>query len=147
MVQKEVRVSHPNAQSWNTGKNIWQDLENDNQTYRKEKMNTMKKEQILQQLFSQSNQEKALLLEKLVFCKLSDKYDFENYFRIGELRDSELLCLISFLYHQDCFLMMLDIMDRYRERFVFYDESLLKELDFSEELIARMERLNSLAEC
>ena len=107
----------------------------------------MKKEQIMQQLLLQSDENKALLLEKLVFCKLSDKYDFENYFRIGELRDSELLCLINFLYHQDCFYMMMDIMNRYRERFVSYDESLLKELDFSEELAARMERLNGLAEC
>ena len=110
-------------------------------------MNKMKKEQIMQQLLLQSNENRALLLENLVFCKLSDKYDFENYFRIGELRDSELLCLISFLYHQDCFYMMMDIMNRYRERFVSYDEFLLEELDFSEELTARMERLNNLAEC
>ena len=92
----------------------------------------MDKKQILQRYFSQTNEDKSILLEKLAFCGFSDEYDFENYFRIDELEESELFCLISALYHQDCFLMMLDIMNRYRERFVLHDESLLKELDFSE---------------
>ena len=26
---------------------------------------------------------KALMLEKMAFCKFADRYDFENYFRIG----------------------------------------------------------------
>ena len=91
----------------------------------------MEKEQILQQLFSQTKEDKDILMEQLVFCKFANEYDFENYFRIGKLKESDLFCLISFLYHQDCFLMMLDIMNRYRDRFVSHDESLLKELDFS----------------
>ena len=76
----------------------------------------MEKEQILQQLFSQTKEDKDILLEQLVFCKFANEYDFENYFRIGKLKESDLFCLISFLYHQDCFLMMLDIMNRYRDR-------------------------------
>lgn len=107
----------------------------------------MEKEQMLQQLFSQTNEDKHMLMEKLVFCKFSDEYDFENYFRIAELEESELFCLISFLYHQDCFLMMLDIMNRYRERFISHDESLLKELDFTKQFISRVSRLYSIAEC
>ena len=67
---------------------------------------------------------KALLLEKLAFCKFADHYDFGNYFRIGELKDSELLCLASFLYHHECFLMLMDIMNQYKERFIFADTSL-----------------------
>lgn len=61
----------------------------------------MEKEQILQQLFSQTKEDKDILLEQLVFCKFANEYDFENYFRIGKLKESDLFCLISFLYHQD----------------------------------------------
>ena len=61
----------------------------------------MEKEQILQQLFSQTKEDKDILLEQLVFCKFANEYDFENYFRIGKLKESDLFCLISFLYHQE----------------------------------------------
>ena len=105
----------------------------------------MEKEQILQQLFSQTKEDKDILLEQLVFCKFANEYDFENYFRIGKLKESDLFCLISFLYHQDCFLMMLDIMNRYRDRFVSHDESLLKELDFSEQFMSRIEKIKGVA--
>ena len=37
--------------------------------------------------------------------------------------------------------MMLDIMNRYRDRFVSHDESLLKELDFSEQFMSRIEKI------
>ena len=107
----------------------------------------MEKEQILQQLFSQTKEDKDILLEQLVFCKFANEYDFENYFRIGKLKESDLFCLISFLYHQDCFLMMLDIMNRYRDRFVSHDESLLMELDFSEQFMSRIEKIKGVAEC
>ncbi len=107
----------------------------------------MDKKQFLQRLISQTNENKDLLLEKLVFCKFSDEYDFENYFRIGELEESELFCLVSFLYHQDCFLMMLDIMNRYKERFISHDESLLREMDFSKQFISRVAKLEGIAGC
>lgn len=37
----------------------------------------MEKEQILQQLFSQTKEDKDILLEQLVFCKFANEYDFE----------------------------------------------------------------------
>ena len=40
--------------------------------------------------------------------------------------------------------MMLDIMNRYRDRFVSHDESLLKELDFSEQFMSRIEKIRVL---
>lgn len=49
----------------------------------------MEKEQILQQLFSQTKEDKDILLEQLVFCKFANEYDFENYFRIGKLKESD----------------------------------------------------------
>lgn len=52
----------------------------------------MEKEQILQQLFSQTKEDKDILLEQLVFCKFANEYDFENYFRIGKLKESDLFC-------------------------------------------------------
>ncbi len=87
---------------------------------------------------------KALLLEKLAFCKFADRYDFENYFRAGELKDSELLCLAGFLYHHECFLMLMDIMNQYKERFIFADTSLLREFEPDETLLERMARLDIL---
>ena len=105
----------------------------------------MDKEQILQNFFSQDG-DKSLLMEKIAFCRFADKYDFENYFRIGELKESELFCLISFLYHEECYLMMTDIMNKYRERFILHDTSLFEEADFSEEFVARLERMKQEAE-
>lgn len=98
---------------------------------------------ILKKFLSQ-DEDKDILLEKLVFCQFADKYDFENYFRIKELEEGELFRLISFLYHQDCFLMLLDIMNRYKERFVSHNTSFLKELDFSEQFISRLESFMSV---
>ncbi len=89
---------------------------------------------------------KALMLEKLAFCKFADCYDFENYFRIGELRDSELFCLVSFLYHHDCFLMIRDIMNQYKEKFIFADTSLLRELELDDDLTGRLSRIGILQE-
>ena len=87
---------------------------------------------------------KALLLEKLAFCKFADKYDFENYFRIGELRDRELLCLASCLYHQECFLMLSEMMNRYKERFIFSDTSILREFEPDDTLMERISRIDIL---
>ena len=87
---------------------------------------------------------KALLLEKLAFCKFADHYDFENYFRAGELKDSELLCLASFLYHHECFLMLMDIMNHYKERFIFADTSLLREFEPDDTLMERISRIDIL---
>lgn len=42
--------------------------------------------------------------------------------------------------------MMLDIMNRHKERFVSQDKSLLKKVDFSEQLISRITRLESVTE-
>ena len=46
---------------------------------------------------------KALLLEKLAFCKFADQNDFENYFRIKELKskgfkDKEISVILSSLF-------------------------------------------------
>ena len=74
----------------------------------------------------------------------ADRYDFENYFRAGELKDSELLCLAGFLYHHECFLMLMDIMNQYKERFIFADTSLLRGFEPDETLLERMARLDIL---
>ncbi len=104
----------------------------------------MDKKELRKRYVEQDSRGKALLLEKLAFCKFADRYDFENYFRIGELRDSELLCLASFLYHHECFLMLTDIMNHYKERFIFADTSLLREFEPDEALMERMARLDIL---
>ena len=89
---------------------------------------------------------KALLLEKLAFCKFADHYDFENYFRAGELKDSELLCLAGFLYHHECFLMLMDMLERHKEKFVLADSSLLRELELDDALMERLSRIGVLSD-
>ena len=101
----------------------------------------MDKKELLKKYEEQDSMGKALMQEKLAFCKFADRYDFENYFRIEELKDCELLCLISFLYHQECFLMMLDIMDRYREKFIFGDSSILKEIELDDTFKERISKV------
>lgn len=105
----------------------------------------MDRKELRERYEKQDGMGKALLLEKLTFCKFADRYDFENYFRIGELKDSELLCLASVLYHQECFLMLRDIMNRYKERFIFADTSLLREYEPDDNLMERFSRIDAMA--
>ena len=106
----------------------------------------MDKKELRKRYEEQDGMGKALLLEKLAFCKFADRYDFENYFRIGELKDSELLCLASFLYHQECFLMLSEIMGNYKERFIFADTSLLREFEPDDVLMERLSRIGALTD-
>ena len=104
----------------------------------------MDKKELQKKYEEQDSTGRELLLEKLAFCKFADRYDFENYFRIDELNDSELLCLASFLYQQDCFLMLLEMLERYKEKFVLADSSLLLELEPDDALMERLSRIGVL---
>ena len=106
----------------------------------------MDKKELQKKYEEQDSAGRELLLEKLVFCKFADRYDFENYFRIDELNDSELLCLASFLYQQDCFLMLLEMLERYKEKFVLADSSLLRELEPDDALMERLSRIGVLSD-
>jgi len=106
----------------------------------------MDKKELQKKYEEQDSTGRELLLEKLAFCKFADRYDFENYFRIDELSDSELLCLASFLYQQDCFLMLMEMLERYKEKFVLADSSLLRELEPDDALMERLSRIGVLSD-
>ncbi len=106
----------------------------------------MDKKELRKRYEKQDDMGKALLLEKLAFCKFADHYDFENYFRIGELKNSELLCLASFFYNHECFLMLMDIMNHYKERFIYADTSLLREFEPDNTLMERISRIDILTD-
>ena len=106
----------------------------------------MDKKELQKKYEEQDSTGRELLLEKLAFCKFADRYDFENYFRISELSDSELLCLASFLYQQDCFLMLMEMLERYKEKFVLADSSLLRELEPDDALMERLSRIGVLSD-
>ena len=101
----------------------------------------MKKEELVRKFYMQKGEEKELFLEKLIFCNFSEERDFENYFKVGELEESELFCLISFLYHEDCFFMMMEILNNYKQHFLSAGVFELEEFDFSEKLLKRWERM------
>ena len=106
----------------------------------------MDKKELQKKYGEQDSTGRELLLEKLAFCKFADNYDFENYFKTGELSDSELLCLASFLYHQECYLMLMDMMNRYKERFILADSSQLQEFEPDDALMERLSRIGVLAD-
>ncbi len=106
----------------------------------------MDKKELKKKYGEQDGMGRELLLEKLAFCKFADRYDFENYFRAGELSDSELLCLTSFLYHQECYLMLMNIMNHNKERFILADSSLLQEFELDDALMERLSRVGVLAD-
>lgn len=85
-------------------------------------------------------------IEKITFCSFADDWEFKNYFRLDELEESELDSLVSFLYQQDCYLMMLDVLNRYRERFTSQGVSLFDEVDFSDRFWSKLKKMESLAE-
>lgn len=103
----------------------------------------MNKKEIIKKLNVDNKKDKEKVLEKITFCHFADDWDFENYFKLDVIKESEFFCLISFLYQQDCFLMILDIMNRYQERFLFLDSVSLDEIDFSERFYLRLERLEN----
>lgn len=104
----------------------------------------MDKKGLIQQFDALDDDKKNIFLEKLIFCQYADEHYFESFFRIEELEESELFELVSFLYHQNCFLMILEIMNRYKERFITYNEMTFDEVDISEQFISRLERIESL---
>lgn len=106
----------------------------------------MGRDEIMQRFLALDERGKEELLEKITFCSFADDWEFENYFRLDELEESELDCLVSFLYQQDCFLMMLDILNRYRGRFTSQGVSLFDEVNFSDRFLSRFKKLESLAE-
>lgn len=101
----------------------------------------MDKEKLMQAYVAQDHDKKNIFLEKLIFCQYADEHYFEDYFRIEGLEESELFSLISFLYHQDCFLMILEIMNKYKERFVSHYEVTLDRVIISEKFVSRLERM------
>lgn len=103
----------------------------------------MPKEELLKEFYAQNEIGKEMILEKFVFCHFSDEQNFENYFKIDELGEKEFFCLISLLYHQDCFLMISDIIKRYENRFLSHQDSFLKEIDFSERFQSRLTRMEN----
>ena len=86
------------------------------------------------------------VIGKLAFGKFVDYYNFENYFRIGELNDNELLCLASFLYHKECYLILMIMLDRYKKRFVFATSSLLRKFEADGALMKRFSRIGFLTD-
>lgn len=104
----------------------------------------MRIEKLLKELYTQDEIGKEIILEKFVFCQFSDEQIFENYFKIDELGERELFRLIGFLYHQDCFFMISDIVNRHQGRFLSHRDSLLKEIDFSERFHSRIARLSNI---
>ena len=101
----------------------------------------MRKEKLLKEFYTQDEIGKEMILEQFVFCHFADEQNFENYFKIDELGERELFCLIGFLYYQDCFFMISDIINRHKDRFLSHRESLIKEIDFSERFYSRLARL------
>lgn len=63
---------------------------------------------------------------------------------VGELKDSELLCLADSLYHHECYLMLLDVIAHHKEKFAFADDSLLQELEPDDALMGRFSRIGVL---
>lgn len=103
----------------------------------------MNKEEMIKKLNVDNKKDKEKILERITFCHFADDWDFENYFKLNMITESEFFCLISFLYQQECFLMMLDIMNRYQERFLSLDSVLLEEIDFSEHFYLKLKRLEN----
>lgn len=92
----------------------------------------------------EQKEQKILFIEQLILCEYADDYDFNNLFRIEELSESELYALLDFMYHEDCFLTMQRVLNKYKDKLVTLDTSFL---DYSDNLRtdfdARYERLSN----
>ncbi len=105
----------------------------------------MSKDDAIKRFLSQ-DEDQSMLLEKLVFAYFADDCDIDSYINIEHLDLKEMFNLLRVLYSKACFLMILDIMSRYRERFIFHDMSVLDEFGADPRFIPRLEKLIKYAE-
>lgn len=105
----------------------------------------MSKDDAIKTFLSQ-DEDQSILLEKMVFAYFADDCAIESYLNIENLELSELFTLLTVLYSKECFLMILDIMSRYRERFIFHNVSVLDEFNVNPQFISRLEKLIKHAE-
>ena len=105
----------------------------------------MSKDDAIKTFLSQ-DEDQSILLEKMVFAYFADDCAIESYLNIENLELSELFTLLNVLYSKECFLMILDIMSRYRERFIFHNVSVLDEFNVNPQFISRLEKLIKHAE-
>ena len=85
--------------------------------------------------------ERCLYIEYILFCNFAPEKEFNNYFNIKEINDSEFFNLVDFLYNQNCYNLLYRILRDNRERITTNpDINALKNIDFHSGIDKRMER-------
>ncbi|MCI8370848.1 MAG: hypothetical protein HFI75_00340 [Lachnospiraceae bacterium] len=94
------------------------------------------------QMHPDANEEdRQLLSEYMIFCQYADTFDFNNYFRLDELTESELMSIFDFLYHEDCFLMMQNLLNKYNRKLFYFEKSFLETTCIRNDFQDRLDKL------
>lgn len=101
----------------------------------------MNKENFNKMNLAQDTQEKLLLSEYMVFCQYADTFDFNNYFRLDELSECELFSIFDFLYHEDCFLMLQNLLNKYNDKLLYSENAGMNDVELRNDFDARLEKL------
>lgn len=85
--------------------------------------------------------ERCLYIEYILFCNFASEIEFNNYFRIEEIEDSEFFKLVDCLYNHNCYNLLYRLLRNNRERIVTNPNiNILKDIDFRSDIDKRMER-------
>ncbi len=86
--------------------------------------------------------DKQLFQEYITFCNYAPQEDFDNYFRVKEISESDFLSLVDFFYTNYCYNMLFRLFRDNRERLIMLDIESVKEIKIRDDLEQRMERLS-----
>ena len=85
--------------------------------------------------------ERCLYIEYILFCNFASENEFNNYFRIEEIKDTEFFKLVDFLYNHNCYNLLYRLLRNNRERIISNpDINILKDVNFRSDIDKRMER-------
>lgn len=84
--------------------------------------------------------ERTFLAEVYEVCNNLNSDVFGNLFKIGDLSERDFFCIVDFLYHNDCFVLLYQMMASYPERFMCLDLLVSRDTEVRDDLEERLER-------
>ena len=91
--------------------------------------------------FGEITFERCLYIEYILFCNFASEKEFNNYFNVKNINDSEFFELIDFLYQHNCYNLLYRLLRDNRERITTNPNiNALKNINLHSSIDKRMER-------
>lgn len=84
--------------------------------------------------------ERTFLAEVYEVCNNLSSDVFGNLFKIEDLSEGDFFCIVDFLYYNECFVLLYQLMANYPERFMCLDLFVSGDIEMRDDLEERLER-------